>query len=60
MKFVSFLSIRVTFLSAVPVTYGGSQARSQIRAAAAELCHSNTGSEPHLQTTSQLSATPDP
>ena len=39
-----------------------SQATGQIRAAATGLhqSHSNTGSEPHLQTTPQLVATPDP
>ena len=37
---------------AAPVAYGSSQARCRIGAgaAAAGLCHSNTGSEPHLQT----------
>ena len=47
---------------AAPETYGGSQARGQIRAAAAGLrqSHSNAGSEPSLQPTSQLTATPDP
>ena len=34
-----------------------SQARGQIGAAAARLCHSNAGTEPHLQPTSQLIAT---
>ena len=40
----------------------GSQARDQIRDAAADLCHShsNVGSEPHLQPTSQLMAMLDP
>ena len=35
---------------AIPVAYGGSQARSQIGATVASLCHthSNSGSEPHL------------
>ena len=46
-----FLLFRVT-----PAAYGGSQARGQIRAAAASLyhSHSNIGSEPHLRPTSQL------
>ena len=40
---------------AAPVAYGGSQARGQIRAAAAGLhhSHSNMGSEPRLQPTAQ-------
>ena len=39
-----------------------SQVRGQIRAAAAGLhhSHSNAGSEPYLQPTPQLMATPDP
>ena len=42
--------------------YGRSQARSQIRATAVVLrhSHSNTGSEPCLQPTPQLMATPGP
>ena len=38
------------FLMAAPMTYGSSQARGQIEAAAAGLdhSHSNTRSEPHL------------
>ena len=47
---------------AAPTAYGGSQARGQIGATAAGLCHShsNTGSEQHLQPTPQLMAMPDP
>ena len=47
---------------AAPAAYGGSQARGRIRAVAASLCqsHSNAGSEPRLQPTPQLMATPDP
>ena len=47
---------------AAPVAYESSQAWDQIGAAAAGLCHnhSNAISEPHLQPTSQLMATPDP
>ena len=50
------------FSRAAPLVYGGSQARSQIRAVAAGLrqSHSNEGSKPHLQPTPQLMATPDP
>ena len=33
---------------ATPIAYGGSQARGQIRATAAGLCHSDTRSVPHL------------
>ena len=47
---------------AAPAAYGGSQARVQIRTAAAVLrhSHSNSGSELHLQPTPQLTATLDP
>ena len=47
---------------APPTAYGGSQARGRIRAAVAGLhhSHSNMGSEPCLQPTPQLTATPDP
>ena len=50
------------FSRASPAAYGGSQARGLIRAVAASLCHShsNAGSEPRLQPTPQLTATPDP
>ena len=50
------------FLRAVPMAYGGSQARGQIRALATGLhhSHSNTGSEPHLQLTPQPVAMLDP
>jgi len=46
---------------AAPAAYGGSQARGQIGAVATGLrqSHSNAGSEPHLQPTPQLTATPD-
>ena len=47
---------------AAPVAYEGSQARGLIGAVAAGLrqSHSNVGSEPCLQPTPQLTATPDP
>jgi len=47
---------------AEPAAYGSFQARDQIGAAAAGLCHrhSNTGSEPHLQPTLHLVAMLDP
>ena len=46
------------FLRATPVAYESSQARVQIRAAAGGLhhSHSNTGSEPCLRPTPQLTA----
>ena len=45
---------------AAPAAYGGSQARGQVGAIAAGLLHRNMGSEPRLQPTPQLTATPDP
>ena len=47
---------------AAPTAHRGSQARGPIRAVAAGLrhSHSHAGSEPHLQPTPQLTATPDP
>ena len=44
-----------------PKAYGVSQARGQIGAVTAGLCHShsNLGSEPRLQPSPQLTATPD-
>ena len=53
----SFSSFR-----AITMAYGGSQARSRIRATAANLHHSyrNTRSKPRLWRTPQLMATPDP
>ena len=49
------------FFRATLMAYGGSQARSRIGAVAADLYHShnNARSEPHLQPTPQLTATPD-
>ena len=49
-------------LSATPMACGDSQARGRIVTAAASLSHShsNTGFEPFLRTTSQLTATSDP
>ena len=48
-------------MGAAPTACGGFQARSQIGAAAAGLCHnqSNAGSEPGLGPTPQLMATLD-
>ena len=50
------------FSRAAPMAYGGSQARGLIRAVAAGLrqSHNNARSQPRLQPTSQLTATPDP
>ena len=47
---------------AIPVAFGGSQARGGIGATVAGLwhSHSNTGSELHLQPTPQLVVMPDP
>jgi len=47
---------------ATPVADGISQARDQIGAAAASLhhSHSNARAKPHLQSTLQLTAMPDP
>ena len=55
--FLAFL----LFLWAAPAAYGGSPARGLIGAVAASLrqSHSNAGSEPCLQPTPQLMATPD-
>ena len=49
------------FLWAAPTAPGGSQAMGRIGAVATGLhqSHSNAGSEPHLQPTPQLTATPD-
>ena len=52
-SYQSFLLFRAT-----PAAYGSSQARGRIGAIAAGLCHNhgNTGSEPHLWPTPQLTA----
>ena len=42
------------------MAYGGSQARGQIEDMATGLYHNNTGFEPRLRPTPQLTATPDP
>ena len=63
-SFCLFVCLFVFFchFRAIPMAYGGSQARSQIRAVAAGLhhSHSNTGSEPHLKPIPQLMASLDP
>ena len=50
------------FDRATPAAYGGSQAGGPIGSVAAGLCHShsNARSEPRLQPTPQLTATPYP
>ena len=50
------------FSRAAPAAYGGSQARGLIGAVATGLrqSHSNSGSEPCLQPTPQLTAMPGP
>ena len=64
--FVCFVFLLFYFIfclfRAIPVTYGSSQGRAQIRAVASDLhhTHSNTGSELHLQPTPQLVVRPDP
>ena len=61
LNFFLFFFVFLLFLWATPVAYGGSQARGRIRAVATGLCqsHSNSGSEPRLQPTPRLTATPD-
>ena len=56
-----FFFVFLPFLGPPPA-YGSSQVRGRIRAAATGLCqgHSNSGSEPRLQPTPQLTATTDP
>ena len=58
---IIIIILSLLFLWAAPAAYGGSQARSWIRAVATGLrqSHSNSGSEPRLQPTPQLMATPD-
>ena len=57
-----FIIFYCLLFRATSTAYGGSQARSQIGATAAGLCHShnNAGSEPCLQPTPQLMAMLDP
>jgi len=59
--FFVFFFVFLLFLWAAPAAYGGSQARGRIGAVATGLrqSHSNAGSEPRLQPTPQLTATPD-
>ena len=57
-----YLFIYFCLFRAVPVAYGGSQARDRMRAVAAGLrhSHSNLRSDPRLQPTPQLTARLDP
>ena len=56
-----FYAVFFLFFKAALMAYGGSQARGQIRAAGAALCHSHSksGSQPLLWPTPQLTAMPD-
>ena len=60
-SFVFFVFVFVLLFRAGFETYGSSQARDQIGAAAASHSHShsNAGSKPHLQPTPQFMATLD-
>ena len=60
--FICLFIVFFVFSRAAPTAHGDSQARGLIRVVAASLhhSHSNVGSEPHLQPTPQLMATPDP
>ena len=62
MLFVFWFFCLFAISRAAPAAYGGSQARGRIGAVAAGLHqnHGNMGSEPLLQPTPQLTATPDP
>ena len=57
-----FIYFLFAFSRATPSAYGGFPTRGRIRAVAAGLrqTHLNTGSEPRLQPTLRLTATPDP
>ena len=60
--FIYLFIYLLVFLRVAPVAYGGSQAKGQIGAVTAGLCHSHSHarSEPHLPPAPQLMATPDP
>jgi len=59
--FILFIFCLFAISWAAPMAHGGSQARGLIGAVAASHSHShsNSGSEPHMQPTPQLMATPD-
>ena len=59
--YISFLFLFFCLLFRAPLmAYGGSLARGLIGAAGLCHSHSNAGSDPRLQPTPQLTATPDP
>ena len=62
MAFFFYFFCLSVFARSAPEAYGGSQAKGPIGAVATGLrqSHSNAGSEPRLQPTSQLRATPNP
>ena len=62
LSLVQRLAVLLCFLVCIrmPAAYGGSQARSLIGAVRLLQSHSSTRSEPHLQATPELMATPDP
>jgi len=63
LSFVVVVVVVIVAISwAAPAAYGGSQARGLIGAVDTGLrqSHSNAASEPRLQPTPQLTATPDP
>ena len=59
--YVFIYLVFLPFLGPLPVAYGGSQARGLMRAVDTGLhqSHSNMGSDPRLQPTPQLTATPE-
>ena len=60
--FIYLFFVFLPFLGPLPTAYGGSQPRGLIGVLAPGLrqSHSNAVSEPHLQPTPQLMATPGP
>ena len=62
LKWIALSLSSFLFVMAAPAACGSSQARGQIRAAAASLCHSHSNAryESHLWSTLQLAATLDP
>ena len=60
LQIVVFLFVCFCLFRAIPVAYGGSQARGQIGAVASGHSHSHARSKPRLQSTLQLTATLDP
>ena len=59
---IFFFFVFLPFLRLLPAAYGGSQARSLIGVVVTSLCHSRSyaGSQPYMQPTPQLIATPNP